>query len=89
MIFGSGAINWMWYYEMEWEGDKLRMIKSWRLHKYDHPDHPKVDHWISSWSDKNGRSGIDLDHYNKTGETVSIPKDYVNFEGRRVEVIRD
>ena len=89
MIFGDNGINWITYYRMDLtEDNKLKMVSSMRLHKYDDEDHPEVDHWIDSWTDKDGKNGVDLKHWRETGEKVRYKRDHINFGGKRVEIVR-
>jgi len=68
MILLDNGINWVWFYDTD------KMV-CWREHRGEViTEHDAV---ISFWGNSNGHSGIDIEHFRKTGEKKSFIKDTV------------
>lgn len=87
MILGQTGINWNWYYEVEEDGDALRILREWRMHRFDDTNHPSVDGWIDGWCNVDGRDGVNIRMFRETGQIVHYPRDHVRVFGRRIRVI--
>jgi len=68
MVLLDNGINWVWFYDTE-------KMTCWREHRGEVIT--KYDATISFWGNSNGHSGIDIEHFRKTGETISYIKDTV------------